>query len=230
MRTRKSMRFVLFSFIACSVFAIMFLGCAGPVSIRTAPPPLPYYEQPFCPGPGYIWVPGYWAYGRSGYYWVPGLWEFAPRVGWLWTPGYWGWSEGVYVWHSGYWGRHVGFYGGINYGYGYTGVGYEGGYWRDREFYYNRAVTRVNVTVVNNTYNKVVVNSNTPLAKVSYNGGGGVLAKPTSQDLIAAREQHIGWTPKQAQLHKAAAPKQIPVQNNKDDRKFKKKEKIKNID
>ena len=26
--------------------------------------------------------------------------------------------------NAGYWGPHVGFYGGINYGYGYGGVGY----------------------------------------------------------------------------------------------------------
>ena len=28
---------------------------------------------PPCPGPGYVWVAGYEAYG----YWVPGRWEFA---------------------------------------------------------------------------------------------------------------------------------------------------------
>ena len=27
------------------------------------------------------------------------------------------------LWHAGYWGPHVGFYGGVNYGYGYGGVG-----------------------------------------------------------------------------------------------------------
>ncbi len=37
-------------------------------------------------------------------------------------------------WHGGYWGTHVGFYGGVNYGYGYDGDGYEGGYWRTTAF------------------------------------------------------------------------------------------------
>src|SRR5437667_12644629 len=107
------------------------------VSVRVGPPVLPVYAQPICPGPGYIWTPGYWAYGDEGYYWVPGTWVMAPEPGLLWTPGYWGWGESAYIWHAGYWGPHIGFYGGINYGFGYFGSGYEGGYWRDRHFFYN---------------------------------------------------------------------------------------------
>ncbi len=67
------------------------------VSITIAPPILPVYEQPLCPEAGYIWTPGYWAYGDDGYYWVPGTWVAAPEVGLLWTPGYWGWNDGLYV-------------------------------------------------------------------------------------------------------------------------------------
>src|SRR2546429_216718 len=97
------------------------------VSVRVGPPVLPVYAQPICPGPGYIWTPGYWAYGDEGYYWVPGTWVMAPEPGLLWTPGYWGFAEGVYVWRAGYWGPHVGFYGGIHYVVGYTGGGVFGG-------------------------------------------------------------------------------------------------------
>lgn len=127
------------------------------VSVRVGPPELPVYAQPSCPGPGFLWVPGYWAYGPEGYFWVPGTWVEPPEVGLLWTPGYWGWEEDAYVWHAGYWGPEVGFYGGINYGFGYTGVGFYGGYWRDRTYYYNRAVNNVNITVVHNTYNTMVL-------------------------------------------------------------------------
>src|SRR5580693_9003254 len=67
-----------------------------------APPPLPVYAQPVCPGDGYIWTPGYWGYGADGYFWVPGTWVIAPRIGFLWTPGYWGWGDGGYFWHAGY--------------------------------------------------------------------------------------------------------------------------------
>ena len=34
------------------------------------------------------------------------------------------------VWNAGYWRPHVGFYGGVNYGFDYGGHGYEGGRWR----------------------------------------------------------------------------------------------------
>ena len=66
------------------------------VSITIAPPALPVYDQPLCPGDGYIWTPGYWAWDDSEYYWVPGTWVMAPEVGYLWTPGYWGWGDGGY--------------------------------------------------------------------------------------------------------------------------------------
>ena len=175
------------------------------VSVRIGPPALPIYEQPVCPGEGFIWIPGYWAWGPDGYFWVPGTWVLAPRVGLLWTPGYWGWAEGVYIWHPGYWGPHVGFYGGINYGFGYTGVGYAGGYWRSGAFVYNRAVTNVNVTVVHNTYNQTVVNNNVTVNRVSYNGGaGGIAARPTREEEAAAREQHIAATPLQTQHERAS--------------------------
>jgi len=161
------------------------------VSVRIGPPALPVYAQPICPGPGYIWTPGYWAWNDDeGYYWVPGTWVIAP-VGMLWTPGWWGWGGGVYVWHPGYWGPHVGFYGGINYGFGYTGVGFVGGEWRGGAFYYNRSVTNVSVTNVTNVYTKTVVVNRTNVTNVSYNGGqGGVRAEPTAQERMAEREHH----------------------------------------
>ena len=106
-----------------------YAGEYRPLDVASEPPPpLPDYTQPECPGPNYIWTPGYWSYTAAGYYWVPGAWVLAPYVDALWTPPYWAYSDGHYRWHRGYWGRHVGFYGGINYGFGYTGLGYDGGY------------------------------------------------------------------------------------------------------
>jgi hypothetical protein len=162
------------------------------ISVSFGPPALPVYEQPVCPEDGYIWTPGYWAYDDDdGYYWVPGTWVEAPRPGYLWTPGYWGWGDGgVFLFHEGYWGEHVGFYGGINYGYGYGGRGYEGGRWDNGHFFYNRSVNRVNETIIHNTYNTIVIENNT--TRVSYNGGnGGVEARPTAQEQTYSREQHV---------------------------------------
>src|SRR6266540_1673180 len=126
-----------------SVLLVVLLGVSSAssasvyVSVGFAPPPLLVYEQPLLPAPGYIWVPGYWAWGPDGFYWVPGTWVLAPYIGALWTPGYWGWDDGLYIWYPGYWGPRVGFYGGINYGFGYFGVGYYGGYWRNGVFSFN---------------------------------------------------------------------------------------------
>jgi hypothetical protein len=159
------------------------------VSISIAPPVLPVYEQPLCPGPGYIWTPGYWAYGGDDYYWVPGTWVLPPVVGLLWTPGYWGYDGGFYSWHAGYWGPHVGYYGGINYGFGYGGVGYEGGYWDHGVFFYNTAVTKVNKTVITKVYSKTVIKNET-VKNVSFNGRGGTKAQPTAQELAWSHEQH----------------------------------------
>jgi hypothetical protein len=174
------------------------------ISVGFGPPPLPYYRQPILPAPGYIWVPGYWAYGSYGYYWVPGAWVLPPAVGLLWTPGYWARGGGYYRWHGGYWGPRVGFYGGIDYGYGYPGRGYNGGYWNRGHFYYNRAVVNVNIRNVRYVYNKSVVYKNSG-RRVSYNGGkGGTTLRPTKQELTWARERRAGQTTAQMRYREAA--------------------------
>jgi hypothetical protein len=175
------------------------------ISVHVGPPALPVYEQPLCPGDGYLWTPGYWAYGPVGYYWVPGVWVRPPRVGVLWTPGYWGFSGGLYGWHAGYWGPHVGFYGGINYGFGYGGIGFGGGVWSGGVFRYNTAVMHVNTSVVRNVYvDRTVINNNTTVVNhASFNGAGGVMAQPRPEEMAAAREQHFEPTSNQV-LHEQA--------------------------
>jgi hypothetical protein len=177
------------------------------ISVGFPPPELPVYEQPICPGEGYIWTPGYWAWDRDDedYYWVPGTWVLAPEVGFLWTPGYWAWGGNSFVFYEGFWGPVVGFYGGINYGYGYFGRGYEGGRWDGGRFYYNRTVNNINVTEIHNVYNTTVVNNNVNVTRVSYNGGnGGLSARATSQEQSAARQRHISPVAAQTQHIQAA--------------------------
>jgi WXXGXW repeat (2 copies) len=156
------------------------------LTVNVAPPPLPVYEQPPLPAPGYLWVPGYWAWGAEGYFWVPGTWVLPPDPDLVWTPGYWGWADDAYVWYPGYWGPQVGFYGGIDYGFGYFGHGYEGGYWRDHQFWYNRAATNIGNTNVTNVYNRTV--NNVTVNNISYNGPNGVRARATPEEQAAARE------------------------------------------
>ena len=174
------------------------------ISVTVAPPPLPVYAQPVIPGPGYIWTPGYWAWGPDEYYWVPGTWVLPPAVGLLWTPGYWAWVDDRYFWHAGYWGPTVGFYGGINYGFGYFGIGFLGGHWDHDRFFYNRAVNNFGGVRITNVYNEPV--RNVAVTRVSFNGGrGGTSARPTASQLGSAQERHIGPTSVQAQHEHAAS-------------------------
>ena len=168
------------------------------ISVGFAPPALPVYTQPLCPGDGFLWTPGYWSYGPDGYYWVPGVWVRPPQTGFLWTPGYWGWGGSAFIFHTGYWGTHVGFYGGVPYGFGYGGIGYAGGYWNHGAFAYNRSVNNINVTNIHNTYVQNVTVNN--VSRVSYNGGnGGLQARPTQQEQVAGQEQHVQPTANQQQ-------------------------------
>jgi hypothetical protein len=168
------------------------------ISVGFAPPEIPVYEQPICPADGYIWTPGYWAWDGSDYFWVPGTWVLAPEVGYLWTPPWWGWGGSAFLFHAGYWGPVVGFYGGINYGFGYFGHGFEGGRWDGGHFFYNRAVMNVNVNVIHNVYETRV--TNITVNRVSYNGGhGGIEARPTAEEEAAARGRHIDAVSAQTQ-------------------------------
>ena len=75
------------------------------------------------------------------------------------------------MFYPGYWGLHIGFYGGINYGFGYGGLGYEGGYWNSGHFFYNRVYNHIRGGVVHNVYsyraNVRVANG----SRASYRGG-----------------------------------------------------------
>lgn len=182
--------------LACALTAMPVAGTAQVsigVSIGVAPPMLPVYEQPICPAPNYIWTPGYWAWGDYGYYWVPGTWIEPPAVGLLWTPGYWGWGSGAYAFHAGYWGPTVGFYGGVDYGFGYNGRGFYGGRWVGNSFSYNTAVVNVNRTVIRNTYIDRTVIVNRTANRVSFNGGhGGLAARPTAAQVQAEHGRRFG--------------------------------------
>ena len=95
MHTIRFTRLLVLAVLTLAMTSASFAGIF--VSITVAPPPLPVYVQPVCPQPGYMWSPGYWAWGDEGYYWVPGTWVPAPAPGLLWTPGYWGWANGYYA-------------------------------------------------------------------------------------------------------------------------------------
>ncbi|HXE77888.1 MAG TPA: hypothetical protein VN614_06570 [Rhodanobacter sp.] len=179
------------------------------ISVGFAPPPLPVYVQPALPAPGYIWTPGYWAYDGDGYYWVPGAWVLPPAIGMLWTPGYWAYYDSYYRWHPGYWGPRVGFYGGVDYGYGYGGIGFVGGRWDNGRFAYNRAVVNFGRTHVTNVYNNtVIVRQNTIVnrTRVSYNGGPhGIRRQATGREIQLANEHRLPPTRNQDAMRRDAS-------------------------
>jgi hypothetical protein len=184
------------------------------VAVELAPPPLPVYAQPPVPGDGYLWTPGYWVWSASDndYYWVPGTWVLAPNPGDLWTPGYWGFATGRYFWHAGYWGPTVGYYGGLNYGHGYGGSGYQGGRWDRGHFRYNRAVSNIghaNADLARSAYSARPTGP-APSGHVSYNGGPrGTHARPLAGMQEDAGRGHVGPTAEQLQ-HEQQALKSAP--------------------
>jgi WXXGXW repeat (2 copies) len=203
--------------LALTILLACLASSAQIISVTFAPPALPVYEQPLCPGEGYLWTPGYWAYDYNfgDYYWVPGTWVLAPEPGLLWTPPYWGWGGNAFIFHAGYWGPQVGFYGGIPYGYGYFGHGYEGGRWEHGQFYYNRSVNNINVTNIRNVY-VTNVHEDTNVRHVSYNGGnGGINARPSAQEEAAAHERHVPPVAAQTQhVQTASANRELRADNN----------------
>lgn len=206
MRRLQQVRWFLLALLLSLVPASSYAGVF--ISVGFAPPVLPVYVQPPCPEPGLMWAPGYWAYGDDGYYWVPGAWVPAPYIGALWTPPYWGWDGGLYVFHPGYWGPEVGYYGGVNYGFGYLGVGFVGGMWRDHDFYYNRAAWRVDEHRIHEYYedrrdwDRHWVERD---SRTSYSGGpGGIRHDPDQRERMAMRDQHIERTSYQEQHQREA--------------------------
>jgi hypothetical protein len=165
-----------------------------PLAASEAPPPLPDEEQPPCAVVGSIWAPGYWVWVAPHYYWIAGAWMHPPQPGLMWTPGYWTFINGAYVFRRGVWGSHVGYYGGINYGHGYFGSGYNGGRWVNGTFIYNTAVSRVNTSVILNTYRETPTEIAT--SKVSYHGGiGGTTTPSPVEKHIVFAEPHVPPSP-----------------------------------
>ena len=187
-------------------FGALTSSALAQISITIAPPILPIYAQPPIPGNGYLWTPGYWSWDpdNNDYYWVPGTWVVAPYEGALWTPGYWAFEDNNYAWRGGYWGAHIGYYGGINYGYGYSGNGYQGGYWNGGAFRYNREANNIGRSTIPNMYSARLENHGDE-RRSSFNGGnGGTRAQPSKSDLMINNMPHNRATNEQANHENAA--------------------------
>ena len=74
----------------------------GEVVVNEAPPVPPQEVIVAAPGPGYAWVPGYYAW-NGGWVWMRGSWVVRPRPHAVWVAGHWGRRGRGYIWVGGRW-------------------------------------------------------------------------------------------------------------------------------
>ncbi len=70
---------------------------------NTPPPPVRYEAFGPAPGPGYVWINGYWGYRGNNYVWIPGRYERPPAGRRRWEDGRWEHRGNRYVYHEGRW-------------------------------------------------------------------------------------------------------------------------------
>ncbi|MGH9668071.1 MAG: YXWGXW repeat-containing protein [Bryobacteraceae bacterium] len=92
------------SLLLVPVFAILTMaGCAARANYYVASPPPPRVEvYGYAPGPGYVWVSGFWDW-RGRWVWAPGRWLRPPHRGAHWVPSRWDRGRHGYVFVRGYW-------------------------------------------------------------------------------------------------------------------------------
>jgi hypothetical protein len=75
------------------------------IAVGTAPPPPVVESVPVgvAPGPGYVWVNGYWDWVGGSWVWVPGRWVLPPQPHAFWVAPYYHPYGAGYHFHRGYW-------------------------------------------------------------------------------------------------------------------------------
>jgi hypothetical protein len=75
----------------------------APVVIVTPPPPPRHEHRGYAPGPGYVWIDGYWAWHNGHHEWIAGRWEHPPHGHHEWVAARWEQHGGSYVFIEGSW-------------------------------------------------------------------------------------------------------------------------------
>ena len=83
-------------------------ACGGAHYYGYGPPPAPRVVGAvgYAPGPGYVWIDGFYRPGPSGYVWTAGRWARPPYRGAYWVPGRTYYRGNRPYWQEGYWRRH----------------------------------------------------------------------------------------------------------------------------
>lgn len=71
--------------------------------VQPAPPVRRVEVITRAPGPGFVWVEGYWGWQSRTYVWVPGRWERPPKRHAHWSPGRWRHHDRGWYWVPGHW-------------------------------------------------------------------------------------------------------------------------------
>lgn len=89
--------------------ALTTAGCAshygGYGYIGPPPPPRVYGPVGYAPGPGFVWIDGFYNLRGSRWVWIPGYWIRPPRPHAVWVRPYWEPHGRSYRFHRGYWRR-----------------------------------------------------------------------------------------------------------------------------
>jgi len=88
--------------------SLLTSACASQayVAYRVPPPPgVPMVLGPagYAPGPGYVWVDGFWDLRGSRWVWAPGRWAYPPHARAVWVRSYWEPHGSSWRFHSGHW-------------------------------------------------------------------------------------------------------------------------------
>jgi len=89
--------------IVASVASPAFARIDFDVDINTAPP-APQVEVVQAARPGFLWIPGYWAWEDGRHVWVEGRW-IQERPGYMWVPEHWEQRGSKWHFERGYWER-----------------------------------------------------------------------------------------------------------------------------
>ena len=73
------------------------------IYVERRPPPERVEVIGTAPGPGYVWLRGYWRWGAGDYAWQSGRWAVAERGYRRWEPGQWRHGRRGYYWVEGRW-------------------------------------------------------------------------------------------------------------------------------
>jgi WXXGXW repeat (2 copies) len=93
------------SILALTFSAFSLIGCAGGYGYyaSTPPPPIRAEVVGVAPGPGYVWINGYWGWRGRSYAWVPGYYTRPPRARARWVEPRWERDHNRYRFHEGRW-------------------------------------------------------------------------------------------------------------------------------